>query len=102
MTDRIDHAAEARKHIDWAHEQQEQEGDMGNVPRDNALLAQAEATLALVEQQRIANLIALATVPGSTGTLEVAAAHALVIPADDTVWESQTTIRPEIREALGL
>lgn len=63
MSDRIDHAAEARKHIDWAHEQQSQEGDMGNVPRDNALLAQAEATLALVEQQRIANLIAMYSGP---------------------------------------
>lgn len=60
MTDRIDHAAEARKHIDWAHEQQEREGDTGNVPRDDALLAQVHATLALVEQQRIANILATA------------------------------------------
>lgn len=56
--ERIDHAAEAVQHIEWAHEQQELDGDMGNVPRDNALLAQVHATLALVEQQRIANLIA--------------------------------------------
>lgn len=57
--ERIDHAAEARKHIDWAHTQQEQDGEFEFSVRDNALIAQAEATLALVEQQRIANLIAL-------------------------------------------
>lgn len=73
MTDRIDHVAEARKHIDWAHDQQEREGDMGNVPRDNALLAQAEATLALVEQQRIANLIAWTVGSGYSASPEVAA-----------------------------
>lgn len=59
MTVQIDHVAEARRHIDRAHEQQAQKGGMGNDPRDEALLAQAEATLALVEQHRIANLIAL-------------------------------------------
>ena len=70
---RIDHVAEARKHIDWAHEQQEREGDMGNVVRDDALLAQAEATLALVEQQRTANLIAWTVGSGYTPSPEVAA-----------------------------
>lgn len=64
MTERIDHVGQARQHIDWAHGQQSMEGDMGNVPRDNALLAQAEATLALVEQQRIANILAAAHLPG--------------------------------------
>ena len=60
MTDRIDHAAEARKHIDWAHEQQSVEGCWEDSVRDYALIAQAEATLALAEQQKIANVIALA------------------------------------------
>ena len=48
MTDRIDHAAEARKHIDWAHEEQSVEGSWEYSVRDYALIAQAEATLALV------------------------------------------------------
>lgn len=73
MSERIDHAAEAQKHIDWAHEQQEREGDMGNVPRDDALLAQAHATLALVEQQRITNLIAWTAGAGYAPSREVAA-----------------------------
>lgn len=67
-----DHAAEAQQHIDWAHEQQEREGDMGNVPRDDALLAQAHATLALVEQQRIANIIAFTTGSGYDMSTDVA------------------------------
>lgn len=73
MSARIDHAAEARKHIEWAHEQQSAEGDTGNVVRDDALLAQAEATLALVEQQRIANLIAWTTGAGYSPSPEVTA-----------------------------
>ena len=51
MSERIDHAAEARERIDAAARHP------GAV--STAILAQAEATLALVEQQRIANLIAL-------------------------------------------
>ena len=63
----VDHAAETLLHITRAHEQQEHEGDFGTVVRDNALLAQAHATMAqadaireLAAQQRIANMIALA------------------------------------------
>ena len=51
MSERIDHAAEAREWIDAAARHP------GAV--STAIPAQAEATLALVEQQRIANLIAL-------------------------------------------
>ena len=51
MSERIDHAAEAREWIDAAARHP------GAI--STAILAQAEATLALVEQQRIANLIAL-------------------------------------------
>ncbi len=60
MGERIDHAAEAVKHIEWAHDQQGTDGEFDFTVRDNALIAQAEATLALVEQQRVANLIAYA------------------------------------------
>lgn len=58
MTTRTDHAAEAQKHIDAAHTQQADHGEYEFSVRDNALIANAEATLALVEQQRIANIIA--------------------------------------------
>ena len=47
MSERIDHAAEAREWIDAAARHP------GAI--STAILAQAEATLALVEQQRIAN-----------------------------------------------
>ena len=50
MSERIDHAAEARE---WLVAAARHPGAVF------AALAQAEATLALVEQQRIANLIAL-------------------------------------------
>ena len=51
MSEHIDHAAEAREWIDAAARHPG--------ATSTAILAQAEATLALVEQQRIANLIAL-------------------------------------------
>lgn len=54
MTERIDHAAEARTII--ANTQPHQMGHTGNA--DWIALAQVHATLALIEQQRIANLIA--------------------------------------------
>lgn len=58
MSARKDHAAEARMHIDWAHDQQTRTGEFDETVQHNATLAAAEATLALVEQQRIANVIA--------------------------------------------
>ena len=51
---RIDHAKHANQHLDNASN-----WDALN-PDQNLMAAQVEATLALVEQQRIANLIALA------------------------------------------
>lgn len=111
MTERIDHAAEARQHIDWAHDQQAQEGDMGNVPRDNALLAQAHATLALVEQQRIANVIALMQmqVECDEKTEELAAEAMLGLVAYERTQatpfggpDEVLVMHPDIREALGL
>lgn len=56
MTERIDHAAEAIKHRDYA----ESPGPGDPQLATNWLIsAQVHATLALVEQQRIANLIAI-------------------------------------------
>lgn len=56
------------------------------------LEAQVHATLALVEQQRIANLIAL-SVPQQT-----VSASEVHIPS----WDEKLQLRPEIAEALGL
>ena len=94
MADRIDHAAEARKHIEWAHEQQGEKGRFDETVQHNATLAVAEATLALVEQQRIANLIAVI-------------ANAARMVADGTGSPEAylgvySNVDPLIREGLGL
>lgn len=56
MTEQIDHAAEARRALAAATETPAE----GVVSDPWLLAAQVHATLALVEQQRIANLLALA------------------------------------------
>ena len=87
MTDRIDHAAAARRHIEWAHEWREDEGatDATTI----ALLAQVHATLALVEQQRIANRIALSI------TYEIEDAH-------NAIGQRALHQLPDIAAALGI
>lgn len=95
----IDHAAEARALWDNLHEWQEQEGDTDETRLVQAIEAHAHetaaATLALVEQQRIANLIALGT-PRPVPTL----GH------DAEVWisafEDDGTLRDDIKKGLGL
>lgn len=59
MSERIDHAAEARERLHTAAPWLSSAGrsDLGQVA--NILAAQVSAMLALVEQQRVANLIAL-------------------------------------------
>lgn len=98
MADRIDHAAEASKHIDGVHDWQSDEGITDATLIASALIAQAEATLALVEQQRIANLIALATLSIDTtipndGHLEL---------FDEAHVYSVDRLKPRYREALGI
>ena len=92
MSDRIDHAAEAVALLNLAAAAQHQ-GD----PRHLIAAAQVHATLALVEQQRIANLIAL--------TKETFAAYeaceALGTFATAKCGE-QIGLRPEIAAALGI
>lgn len=67
MPERIDHVAEALVHVDDVHNWQSDEGITEATLIASALIAQAEATLALVEQQRIANLLALAQFSHETG-----------------------------------
>lgn len=85
-SERTDHAAEAARVL------RDVSADSNGTYADAMAYAQAHATLALVEQQRIANLIAL-SVPQE-------------LEGDATVWvssyESSGLLRPEIREALGL
>ncbi len=92
MTESIDHAAEARRMISFA--KSEAGATIG------ATIAQAHATLALVEQQRIANLIALATFTASNP-------DAQILPVERAAWlaiAEDGTGHPTalIREGLGL
>lgn len=59
MSERIDHAAEAKKILEDLEPHRGQ-----NLELDSQLV-QAHATLALVEQQRIANMIALFAAPNT-------------------------------------
>lgn len=91
MTERIDHAAESRAALAAA----------AATPADAEVLAdpwllaaQVHATLALVEQQRIANIIALG-----------ARKHDLTDGGTIRLWlfDPRTgTLRDEVREGLGL
>jgi hypothetical protein len=97
VTERIDHATQARTLLDrWTQPQYEffTDGPNPRIERDQLAQAQVHATLALVEQQRVANLIAL------DRTLEQ-----YTVPADDETGMdsySSTRLRTDIREALGL
>lgn len=94
MSDSIDHAAVARKYIVAA---------LGAVTADpagtGALLAQAHASLALVEQQRIANLIALGYGHNSpSGDVVGEARRALV----ERRSADHHQLRSEVAAALGI
>lgn len=99
MSERIDHAAEAIQSIVASNEAIESWSRLGKIPfqhldswnrnviRDVAI-AQVHATLALVEQQRVANLIALNL-----------AREPITM---DSIVGAERKLKPEIKEALGL
>lgn len=110
MTDRINHAAEALSALEGA-------GDGRNFATDAPLVALTHATLALVEQQRIANLIALAALPkidGFEGEAHDASTEALMgglldveevaaVPGYGPAGiDLHVFIRPDIAAALGV
>lgn len=69
-----------------------------NVTDPWLLAAQVHATLALVEQQRIANLIAMRELPEAGNALLKASAEC----DEHGRVTGQAIIRPEISEALGI
>lgn len=98
-TERTDHVNEAERHLRFMAENlRAEEFAFADL---NAKEAQVHATLALVEQQRIATLAALAAAP-QAGELGYLAALALCTPADPTVPGSKPQVRQETREVLGL
>lgn len=94
MTEYIDHAAKARKLL--------ARYENASLHIIEATAAQAHATLALVEQQRIANLVALST--SGLGPLMQAGDRALLESVPHPEWPNTTieVLHPEIRIALGL
>ena len=100
MSDRIDHVARAERLIEAARGRTVSR-DAGAVVE--SLLAQAEATLALVEQQRIANLVALAD------TLREVPANQIVVDARGVLFVYRehemggwVELHPDIAAALGI
>lgn len=91
MTVRINHAAEARRFAAWA--------DSPSLPPENVAaissMAQVHATLALVEQQRIANI--------QTERSELLAhAAGRTDPTAASMLERAEALGRQIREGLGL
>lgn len=100
MTERIDHAGAARR-------------VMAHIPEatltgnDEAIAwAQVQATLTLVEQQRLANLIALASTLGESDwgmdVLAAEAAASLVRFVPHSPDDEHPEIVPEVASALGI
>lgn len=93
-----DHAAEARDLWDNLHEWQEREGDTDETRLVQAIEAHAHetaaATLALVEQQRIANLIAAFQMEGGP--------YKEANHWTDGEEDANVSIRRQVREGLGL
>lgn len=100
MTERIDHAARARVLETNAWARGGVHGDAlirrPEERRDMIASAQVHATLALAEQQRIQNLIALAR------NSRVTPSPLFVDEPDPWDFDARGTLRPEIAAALGI
>lgn len=96
MTDRIDHADLARRNMQFVQEHSE---DIDPPEATVTLLAaQVHAALALVEQQRIANLVALMDSPRTATSVARVAERALT--QGEPVVNRE--LRPDIAAALGI
>lgn len=102
MTERINHAVEARKLL--GRSIQMSEPDNAEIGADIAALT--HATLALVEQQKIANLIALGdftrVAPVSQVVSDAREVLTVYCPHDDEERGGWRELRPEVAEVLGL
>lgn len=104
---RIDHAARSRSRMEKTLSNYQTGEDAGAIVV--ALAALNDSTLALVEQQRIANLIALASMAEDDSKHEVNAG----VLGNEAVWTLATTkmiglddemeiVHPDIAAALGI
>lgn len=106
MTIRIDHAAQTRDHLEVAERYASEDWPIqtGEHKVDILAVAQVHATLALVEQQRIANVIALAAQPEQFGPEPAAEARRALIQMVQDPEDGEYThrVRPAIAAALGI
>lgn len=103
MTERTDHAAEARKAIESTYPIA-LPYDSAEAQYHGALMeAQVHATLALVEQQRIANLIALAEhTQRRYGTVAGEAGGVGTLLSYGETPDSNMRVRNDVAYALGI
>lgn len=98
----MNHAQEAR----WRLDEAISAGNTGHLDRGElcAAIAQAHATLELAEQQRIANLIALARLGEHTILREQVSADAAVslVEYKEHTMGGYFQLKPEIAAALGI
>lgn len=95
MTERIDHVAEAREHLQAA---KENPADATLHTDPWLLAAQVHATLALVEQQRIANLIAY----WQLHTPRTIEENGCIEVSELYIDGSGPSVDTQVREGLGL
>ena len=99
MTDRIDHAAEAQKVLAMPT-------SVWGSPSDVLAGAQVHATLAIVEQLRISNLIALGYGNSEAGTDQARSDARVALVEwhahEDPEMGGWPEIRPDIAAALGI
>ena len=99
MTDRIDHAAEAQKVLAMP-------ASVWGSPSEMLAGAQVNATLAIVEQLRIGNLIALGYGDSEAGTDQARSDARVALVEwhahEDPEMGGWPEIRPDIAAALGI
>ena len=95
MNERIDHAERACEHIERG------KNPNTSKPLSEAMLAQAEATLALMEQQRIQNLIALGQLNAVAGRDPLSSVSDIERVGEGP-FDSIQKLKPEIAAALGI
>lgn len=95
MIERIDHAAEARNRIVGGI------GPSFDQGRDEIAVAQVHATLALVEQQRVANVLFLAHLEAEGGGTDRFTFNSVFEPVGEG-FGVHLHVRPDIAATLGI
>ncbi len=102
VTEFIDHAAEARALIEHEHKPSSMGWETADAQHlANLIEAQANATLALAEQQRISNLIALARIEVENKLTPTDALDTLY-SREESAFDVKLHTRPKVARLLGI